>query len=187
MDETEVKAWLETRVSPRRFLHSMGVYAAAAELAGRYGTDAEPLKLAALIHDCARELGPGELVTLAGEWGIPIREVDRQSPILLHGMVGMEMARRELGIDDRVIISAVNYHTAGHPEMSLSDKLFFMADHIEPARPYPWVKELREAAFKDIDYAVLKAIEINLKYLTANGKTIDPQTLALRERLKSRG
>ncbi len=185
-DLEAVRRWLAEKVSSRRLLHSEGVLAAATDLADSHGVEAAPLQLAAMVHDCARELAGDELLRRAGEWELPLRQVDRISPVLLHGRVGMEMARRELGIDDPRVVSAVYYHTAGHPDMDIADKLFFLADHIEPGRGYERVDELRRLAAADVDAALLLAIDINLDYLSASGKTVDPDTLALRARLSGR-
>lgn len=183
IDLERVRGWLGTRVSARRLLHSEGVLAAVTGLAAANHVEAAPLRLAALLHDCARELTDAELLRLALEWELPVRDVDRQSPVLLHGRVGLELARRELGGVDPAAASAVVYHTAGHPDMSLSDKLFYLADHIEPGRDFGRVEELRRLAQADIDAAVLLAVEINLEYLGATGKVVDPDTLALRDAL----
>ena len=181
--ETELKRWLRGKVSAPRYRHSLGVLAAACELAERYGLGQAPLRLAALIHDSARELPFGEMLAQAEAWGLKIREVDRVAPVLLHGKLGLEMARREMGIDDPVVASAVLYHTAGHPEMSLSDKIFFVADHIEPGRRYAHLEQLRAAAFDDIDEALLMALDINREYLIGRGRPVDPDSLELREAL----
>lgn len=185
MMENTLKEWLRRQVSAPRYEHSLGVLEAASELADRYGVEKEPLRSAALIHDCARELSGEELVALALEWGLEVRDVDRESPVLLHGRVGMELARRELGIDEPAIVSAVSFHTAGHPAMSLSDKLFFLADHIEPGRRYPFVGELRAAAFAALNRAMLLAIDINHNHLSAKGAVVDPLSLELQQTLQN--
>lgn len=177
------RAWLRVKVSPGRMLHSEGVLVTVADLAAANGVDPAPLMLAALIHDAARELSGVQMLEHARKWGLAIRPVDRQSPVLLHGRVGLQMARNELGAVEPHTASAVSYHTAGHPDMSLSDKLFFLADHVEPGRGFERLADLRRAAGTDIDAAVMLAIEINLDYLRSSGKTVDPDTPLLKESL----
>lgn len=179
--ENRLKEWLREKVSEPRYRHSIGVMEAAAELAERYTVSEAPLRLAALVHDCARELPFDKMLARALEWQLEVRDVDRIAPVLLHGKLGLELARRELGVDDPLVSSAVIYHTAGHPEMSLSDKVFFLADHIEPGRHYSHLEELRAAAFDDIDQAMLMAIDINREYLLRKGRPVDPNSLELRE------
>jgi predicted HD superfamily hydrolase involved in NAD metabolism len=181
--EAELKIWLKDKVSGPRYRHSLGVLEAACELAERYGVDEAPLMIASLVHDCSREQPFDEMVKQAEGWGLEVREVDRDAPVLLHGRLGLELARREMGVDDPLVTSAVLYHTAGHPDMSLSDKIFFLADHIEPGRSYSHLEELRAAAFDDIDQALLMALDINRDYLLSKGRPVDPDSLELREAL----
>jgi len=179
--ETELMDWLEARVSGPRHRHSLEVMEAVTGLAERYEVDPSPLRQAALLHDCAREYGAAELVAAAEGWNLPVREVDRRSPVLLHGKIAVVIAERELDLTDPAMVSAVRWHTAGHPEMSLSDKLFYLADVLEPTSPFPWVPELRALAFENIDRAMLMAIEINTDHLDRTGRTVDPDTYQLRD------
>lgn len=185
--ETQLVKWLEARVSPGRFLHSVGVMEAATELAEIYSVDPAPLRQAALLHDCARELSGRELIASAEEWGLPVRDVDRRSPVLLHGKLAVVIAERDLGLTHPAMVSAVRWHTAGHPEMSLSDKLFYLSDVLEPTQPFPWVPELKTLALKDVNRAVLMAIEINTDHLDRTGRIVDPDTYALKELLTRGG
>lgn len=169
------------QVSEPRYRHSVSVLETVTRLADRHGVDEAPLRLAALLHDCARELPNTELLSRCEAWDLPIRDVDRRSPVLLHGRLAARIAEVEHGITDPSVVSAVLWHTAGHPEMSLSDKLFFLADVMEPTRPHGWVDDLRNAAFNDVDHGVLMAIEINEEHLLKTGRVVDPDTYALKE------
>ncbi|MFA6000889.1 MAG: bis(5'-nucleosyl)-tetraphosphatase (symmetrical) YqeK [Thermoleophilia bacterium] len=166
-----------------RFLHSISVLETVTELAGQHDVDPSPLRKAALLHDCARELSNEELVASAEGLELKVREVDRMSPVLLHGKVAAEIASRELGVTDAAVISAVLWHTAGHPDMSLSDKVFYLSDVMEPTRPHEWVQQLKVLAVKNVDRAVLMAIDINITHLDNTGRTVDPDTYALRDLL----
>jgi predicted HD superfamily hydrolase involved in NAD metabolism len=181
--EEELSKWLEGRVSRGRYEHSLGVMEAATQLARHHGVDEKPLRLAALMHDCAREYPNERLIACCEEWSLPIREVDRRSPVLLHGKVAVVIAEREMGVTDDAAVSAVRWHTAGHPGMSLSDKLFYLADVTEPTSEHDWVDELRALAQEDVDRAVLAAIGINVDHLDRTGRVVDPDTYALRELL----
>jgi len=181
--ENKIKEWLQTKVDRERYLHSLRVMATIPELAKLHGVDDEPLRLAALLHDCARGMSYDEMLKTAENWELPIRPVDRQSPVLLHGKLAIEMVKRELDLVDPVMVSAILTHTAGHPSMTLSDKLFFLADMIEPGRTFAGVAELRKEAFKDLNRAMLLAIEINEAHLQAKGAVIDPDTTQLRKML----
>jgi predicted HD superfamily hydrolase involved in NAD metabolism len=143
----------------------------------------EPLRLAGLLHDCCREMEPPEALALARSWSLPLRRIDLQYPVLIHGRLAAETARREFGIDDGAVLNAVRYHTAGHPEMSLSDRIFFLCDHMEPNRTGEHLAELRELAFEDLEAAMRMSVDLSISYLHATGKMVDPDTWILRESL----
>lgn len=184
--ENRVASWLAGRVTPRRYRHSLGVRAAVTALAQAHAVNDSPLRLAALLHDCMRELTPHQLLAQARQLRLEVRPVDAVAPVLLHGRLAAAVAVRELGLADPALLSAVAYHTAGHARMSLSDKLFFLADHIEPNRDHAWVDDLRRLAVTDVDDAVLRAIELSESYLGARGAVIDQDTIALKTLLLQR-
>lgn len=184
--ENDLKVWLKSRVTPFRYQHTLGVHAQVSKLAKIHGVDPKPLRVAALLHDSMRDVPVDKMVALAEEWELPVRPVDRESPILLHGPLAIEVARREWEITDPVIVSAILYHTAGHKNMSQSDKVFFLADQTERNRTYPRVDEIRDAAMRDLDDAVLLACEINVAYVTSIGQVADPDTLDLMNVLRTK-
>ena len=69
--------------------------------------------------------------------------------------------------------------------MSLLEKIVFIADAIEPGRNYGGVDEIREAAYEDIDKAVLMSLEGTIKYLSAKSAFIDSDTLEAYEYMRS--
>lgn len=182
--EAELKIWLQERVNPHRFGHCLRVLDAADAMGRHLRLDTTALRIAGLLHDCARELSDPELVAQAEAWGLPVRPVDRREPVLLHGRVGAEMVRRQLGISDTVILGAITAHTSGHPRMSLADKVVFLADLIEPGRRYPHRTELEQLAFANIDRAMLLAIGRNCAHVERIGALVDPDTLELQRLLE---
>lgn len=179
----KAKKWIEAELEPFRYRHSLRVMEAAGELAQRHGLDDERAMLAGLLHDCARGFDNTELLALAGEYGLYLREVDRESPVLLHGRIGAELAQLKLGIDDEEVLDAIRTHTAGHPKMSPTGKAVFLADLIEPRRPFPHREALEATAFEDLDRALLVGVEGNLGHCRRRGLTIDPDSLDLRDML----
>ncbi|MHB0866275.1 MAG: bis(5'-nucleosyl)-tetraphosphatase (symmetrical) YqeK [Thermoleophilia bacterium] len=178
--EARIASWLAQQVTPGRYRHSLGVRAAVTALASTHGVNAVPLRLAALLHDCLRELTDAQMLAQARASGLQVRAADEAAPVLLHGRLAAEIAINEFGLADPALLSAVTYHTAGHPRMSLSDKLFYLADHIEPNRDHGRIDELRRLTVTDVDGAILRAIELTEGYLGARGAIVDPDTMALK-------
>ena len=75
------------------------------------------------------------------------------------------------------ILNAILYHTTGHENMSLLEKIIFVADYIEPGRKQaPNLLEIRKLAFQNLDNAMLQILEDTLKYLQSGGGETDPMT-----------
>ena len=182
--EAEARAWAEERMSPHRFLHTEGVVNTVQKLGTHHAVSELPaLRLAAWIHDAAKETPDAELLAQAEALGCTIRPVERACPSLLHGNVALELARRDLGIDDPVVTTAVLYHTTGAPEMSRADRAFYLADLIEPTRSFAWIAQARVLAYQDLDAALLFALTYQLRRLLKRGMVVDPRGIDLRNQL----
>ena len=98
-------------------------------------------------------------------------------PHLLHSKLGAFKAKNEYGIEDQEILDAVRYHTTGRANMTLLEKIIFVADYIEPGRDKAVnLSEIRQLAFVDLDRALLRILEDTLIYLEEGKEEIDPQT-----------
>ena len=169
---------LKEDISKKRYLHSIGVSDTAACLAMRYGCDIRKAALAGLLHDCAKGLNEDQLIETVLDNNIDISPVERDNPELLHSKAGSVIAREKYKIMDEDILSAIFWHTTGKPGMSLLEKIIFLADYIEPNRSnIPWIDEIRQLAFKDIDSAVAASCRNSIDYLKRSSKTIDKITI----------
>ena len=77
----------------RRFEHTLGVEYTSAALAMRYGGDLENARVAGLLHDCAKCLSNEKMLSICKKNHIPVTEVERKNPFLLHAKVGACLAR----------------------------------------------------------------------------------------------
>ncbi|MBD0356891.1 MAG: bis(5'-nucleosyl)-tetraphosphatase (symmetrical) YqeK, partial [Rubrobacter sp.] len=134
-------------------------------------------RLAALLHDAAREKAPEEALRLAEAWDLHVGEPERESPKLLHGPVAAEFARRDLGVKDGEILAAVRAHTTGEPEMGPLALTLFVADKIEPEREGPGVEDLRELARKDLSRSAHAALQGSLSHNEERGCPAHPKSL----------
>jgi predicted HD superfamily hydrolase involved in NAD metabolism len=142
---TVAREMLAARVSPSLFAHSEATAAAAVALAQRYGVDASEAELAGLLHDYARDLSGDELLSLAGDLGVPVLEFEREHPLLLHARVGAALVRRDLPGIGEAVLSAIEVHTVGGLPMSDLDRVIYLADMVESGRDYDGVESLRWA------------------------------------------
>lgn len=163
-----------SRLSEKRYGHTLRVADTAGDLARVHGLDRDRTRLAALLHDAARERRPEEFLRLADAWGLPIGEPERQSPKLLHGPVAAELARRELGVDDGEVLEAVRAHTTGRPLMGKIALALYVADKIEPARDYPSVERLRSLAGEDLYKAAAESLRRSIDHNERRERQIHP-------------
>ena len=80
-------------------------------------------------------------------------------------------------MEDTEILSAITWHTTGKEDMTLLEKIIYIADYIEPARnKAPHLTRLRKLAFTDIDECMYEILKDSMAYLSENPKTMDPMT-----------
>lgn len=167
-------------LNEHRYRHSLGVMDTAVKLAKEYDVDLHKAAVAGLIHDCAKGFSGDALLKKAKEYGIEIDNVYKSQPDLLHGPVGACIAWEEFGIRDEDILHAVRYHTTGCEDMSILDKVIYIADYIEPGRNFPGVDALRNEAFRNMDKSILVALNNTIKYIVERGQLIDMNTIKAR-------
>ena len=177
MDRTEMVKKLESKLNPKRFVHSIGVEYTAANLAFVHGADVEKARLAGLLHDCAKYIPTDEKLKRAKKYGIKVNKCEKANPDLLHGKIGAFIAKEKYGVDDPEILSAIAYHTTGHPDMTLLEKIIFVADYIEPNRRIIRdLPEIRREAYLDLDKCIIHILKNTLEYLETTDAAIDELT-----------
>ena len=101
-----------------------------------------------------------------------------RDPSLLHAKLGAWYAREKYGVEDQEILTAIQCHTTGKVNMSLLDKILYVADYIEPGRyKAAELPQMRKLAFMDLDLACLSIMESILKYLESTNCPIDTTTI----------
>ena len=173
----EYTALLKKRLSPYRLHHSLEVAKSAQYLAEKYGGDAQKAYTAGLLHDVMKEADREETIALSEKYGIEMTELEKNAPKLWHAMTGAAFIKNELGIDDEEIITAVRYHTTGRADMTLSEKILFIADFISSDRNYNGVEEMRQKAEVSLECAMLEGLSFTIADLVENSKAVHPDTL----------
>jgi len=134
-------------------------------------------EIAGLLHDCAKCMDNDKKLQICEKNKLPCNNFEKSHPYLLHGKVGAYIAKTKFNINDEEILQAITWHTTGRPNMSLLEKIIFIADYIEPARnPIPELDLIRQLAFIDIDKAMEKILANTLKFLESKGNAIDKMT-----------
>jgi predicted HD superfamily hydrolase involved in NAD metabolism len=176
----EIIKRLKETLDPQRFEHSLRVEKIALKLAARYRVNKQQASLAALLHDCARRYDRPGLLREAKKLGLKIRPLDRAEPKLLHGELGVRLARQEFRVKTLPVLAAIRWHTTGKPGMSKLAKVIYLADHVEEGRDHAAAGRLRKLAFRQLDRAIAAAASAQLEYLLQRGVPVDPATLETR-------
>ena len=178
MDTNAIQEIVRKKYTGKLLSHSLGVEETARRLAAAHGADAEKAALAALLHDYGKLYSNQELLKIAEEHDLA-DEVSLQAPVLLHGPVGSWLLRREFGIEDREILSAIELHTTGKDGMSLLAAIVYLADYIEPGRIHKEAAPVRELAFQDLWTALLRAVDSTIRYVLDQQGVIHPNSVLL--------
>lgn len=173
----QIKTKIKQVLSPSRYEHTLGVMYTAGALAMRYHEELYPALFAGLLHDCAKGFPESACLSLCNTFQIPISDVEYKNPGLLHAKLGARLAHKEYGVSDAYIMDAIAYHTTGRPNMTLLDKIIYVADYMEPNRcEAPNLNEIRRLAFDDIDECLYAILESTVAYLKQKNAVIDPMT-----------
>lgn len=163
------------KLSNSRYVHSKNTAKLAMKISRAYNVSENDAYIAGILHDYGKGYSKEELLELAKKYNLILNKQEMSSSVFLHGIVGAEIARNEFFIKNDDIINAIKYHTMGRENMSLLEKIIFLADYLEIGRkhiPEFEMSELRELALTDIDKTVLIVIDKTLKYLIDNNKII---------------
>lgn len=175
-DRIEILRWLYSNLKPKRFLHTLGVEQEALELAMIHGLPLREASVAALLHDCAKNLPEREMLRILESHQDPY--TDKAFPQVLHAFAGPYVAEDQFGPLPEDIANAIRFHTTGRSAMSPLEKLIFSADYTEPGREeFAGLAEARALIRKDLSLGTAHIIRNNVYYLQRKGALIHPLTL----------
>ena len=182
-----IKEKLQSALSIDRYIHTLGVAEEAQKLAAVYG-DAGLVKkaeYAGLLHDCAKDYPDDMKKRFCKEYHVPVDDVMKKQLGLIHPFLGAEVAKREYGVEDEDIIGAIRWHTTGKPEMTVLEKIVFIADYIEPNRkPFDGLEKARKLAYEDLDKAMAYILESTIEYVKERNRALHPYSVEALEYYK---
>ncbi|MBB5324782.1 putative HD superfamily hydrolase involved in NAD metabolism [Anoxybacillus tepidamans] len=176
MERHEALEIVKKQLTEHRYQHTIGVMETAVELAKRYGADEKKAELAAIFHDYAKFRPKEEMKQIILEQNMP-NDLLSYNTELWHAPVGAYLVQTEVGIQDEDILKAIRYHTSGRADMTLLEKIVYVADYIEPGRIFQGVEEVRALAQQDLDQALLQALKNTVQFLLKKNQPIYPDTI----------
>ena len=165
-DFIKMQKKLAKYLDENRYEHTLGVMFTCASLAMVHGYDLKNAQVAGLLHDSAKCIPNKKKLKICAEHHIPVSDFEKEHPFLLHAKLGAYIAKAKYNVTDKEILSAITYHTTGKPDMTMLEKIVYIADYIEPMRyKASRLPEIRKLAFEDLDECMYEILKDTLEYL----------------------
>lgn len=192
---------VRAEMSPGRFVHTAAVEDMIVRLCALYCPEEEPiLRAAALLHDLTKEKKAAEQEKLCEALGIALTEIDRMTPKTHHAKTAAALIPQKFpAFAHPDIISAVRYHTTGHADMTLGEKLLYLADYIDESRTFPDCVTLRtcfwsacpedmtpEERLSLLDDVILLSFNMTIRSLLEENAPVAEDTMRARNSLLCR-
>lgn len=166
---------LKSRLSEKRFKHSEGVVKRAIEYAQIYNVDIKHVKLVAIAHDIAKELTNEEVNYYIQRYNIVLDNIEKLNNNLIHAKIGAYICKNEFNFTDDMV-NAVKYHTTGRNNMSILEKIIYLADATEENRKY-CSSNYVDVIKKDINQGIIEVSKWVINKLLEDNKLIHPDTV----------
>lgn len=199
-DLAALRAELENTMSPKRYAHTVAVEDMVARLAALYcPEDTLILRAAALLHDITKEMPVPVQQELCADLGIALEKEDVMSPKTLHARTAAAMIPENYPrFAHEGVISAVRWHTTGRKDMTLGEKLLYLADYIDDTRLFPDCVRLRRAFWRGesdpadmtmadrlrhLDRVLILSYDMTTQALLSEGSIVSADTVHARNAL----
>ena len=183
LSDTDLRSVSYSMIRAKRIAHVQGCEEEAVRLARHWGANEEYARRAAILHDCTKYLSLEEQLRVCDQYGVELDDMERTAVKLLHAKTGAALAEFVFG-EPQQVCQAICWHTTGKPDMTLLEKILYIADYMEPTRDFDGVERLRELAYVDLNAAVLLGAEMTVEEMRGYGSPVHPNTLAARDFLK---
>lgn len=164
----ELKEVLKNSLSERRYNHSVMVMEESKNYIKAYKPNDkkfyEETIRAALMHDMAKEMGKEAEKKYIEDNNIDLDITNPINNALVHGIIGADRCLKEYDFNEQMS-EAIRWHTTGNVNMSLMDKIVFLADKTGRNDLSPEMQEVRKQAFIDLDSAIYLYISGNIERL----------------------
>lgn len=185
MNFDEYKNIIRAKLDDYRYNHSLCVADEAKRLALIYNVNPDDAYLAGLLHDITKNFTPEEHLQIFSRFDIILSDIEKESEKLWHAISGSAYVKNVLNIQNKSIISAIRYHTTAKSNMTLFEKLIYLADFTSADRNYPDVSVMRELVNISIKDAMLYSLNYTINDLKSKQRTVHPDTLNAYNEIKN--
>lgn len=181
------KQIIEPMLTQKRYIHSLAVADEAKRLAIKYGADANKAYLAGLLHDILKTSSDEMQLQTMDKFGIILTDIEKNSKKLWHAISGAAYVKNVLNINDNEIVDAIRYHTTARADMTLLDKILYLADFTSADRDYDDVDVMRKLVDQSMQGALKYALKYTIDDLKEKGAQIHPDTLSAYNQINEKG
>ena len=189
---------IENKMSPKRFHHTAEVEKMAARLGELYAPHKIPtLRAAALLHDITKEYPADRQLLICAEQGLSVCREELCAPKTFHARTAAALIPTLYpDFAEEEIISAVRWHTTGKRDMSICEKIVYLADYIDMSRTFPDCVRLREYFFSaepqkmsaeervsHLNDTIILSFDMTVLALLEEGGVVSPYTIEARNYL----
>ncbi len=139
----------------KRLRHILGTEEECLRLAAIFSLsekETERLATAALLHDITKRFSREEHLAYLQDKGVLVGEDFLRAEKTLHALSGAHYAREHYpDVTDGAVFDTILCHTTGRADMTLLQKLLYLADYIEPNRTFPDCVTLRQYFYGRIE------------------------------------
>lgn len=198
IDETaleQLRNAVKESMSPRRFLHTAAVEEMVVRLCQLYCPQhTMQLRAAALLHDITKDRSTEEHIAICEGAGLHVSVAERKSPKMFHAKTGaLVIPQKYPQFATPEVIEAVRHHTTGRANMSVEEKIIYLADYIDMSRTFEDCVKLRQFFFdfdfenadqsakeKHLDDTLIMSYDLTIRGLLEDRKHIDKTTFEAR-------
>ena len=194
----KITDYLKDTLSGYRLDHTLSVEKesrALCDIFGITGERKEKISCGALLHDITKPLSLGEHIEILRTHNNDelISEITL-SPEVAHAFTGALVAAKLFPASvDKTIENAIRYHTTGREDMTLEEKIIYLADYIEPTRPFEACRQTRKFFYDSLrskadnmtalDKTLLFSLDLTIKELIEEGAYISDYSTSARNYL----
>ena len=165
-----------------------------------YWNDIETMNLlraAALLHDVVKELTDEEQLAILADHSVTPLPEDLASMPTIHALTGALIIPDKFPeLADERLINAVRYHTTGKADMTIYEKIIYLADYIDMSRKFEdcvklrdyffdfdFEKSTKEEAISHLNDTLIMSYNLTIRGLLEDDKHIDTTTFEARNYL----
>lgn len=189
MDFDLINSYLKKKLKEVRYQHTLRVVDMGIILAEKFKYEnINKVKLGCYLHDVGKNLGSNKIFEIVCNEGYKLSPDELKNINIFHGVASMVIARDEFNIRDEEVLNSIKNHVTGVENMSMLDKIVFLADFFEIGRDFNRVNESRNEAL--INFNINKSLflaynsiisELLSKNLFIHENTLKARNFVLRE------